>query len=117
MSQESSKPAGIRQIAGALGISIGTVDRALHGRSGVSPKTRDRVLKMATKLNYSPNVAARNLRLNRHLRVGVFLPTRLLRFTMYCEKEFDRLQSHGRAPGLNWPSTPILDWVTVIWKL
>ena len=79
---ESAKngPAGIRQIADALDISIGTVDRALHGREGVSPKTRDRVLKMARKLNYSPNVAARNLKLNRHFRIGVFLPEQIASF-------------------------------------
>lgn len=71
---------GIKQIADALGISIGSVDRALHDRSGVSPKTRDRVLKMAAKLNYTPNLAARNLKLNKHIRVGVFLPKQIASF-------------------------------------
>ncbi|HEY3706690.1 MAG TPA: LacI family DNA-binding transcriptional regulator [Terracidiphilus sp.] len=75
--QESNGPAGIRQIAQALGVSIGTVDRALHGRDGVSPKTRERVLKLAQKLNYTPNLAARNLKLNRHYRIGVFLPEQI----------------------------------------
>jgi LacI family transcriptional regulator len=73
-------PSSIKQIADALCISIGTVDRALHGRNGVSPKTRDRVLKMAMKLNYSPNLAARNLKLNRRFRIGVFLPERIALF-------------------------------------
>ncbi|HKO19418.1 MAG TPA: LacI family DNA-binding transcriptional regulator [Acidobacteriaceae bacterium] len=72
--------AGIRQIADALGISIGSVDRALHNRAGVSPRTRDRVLKMAQKLNYAPNLAARNLKLNRHIRIGVFLPEQIACF-------------------------------------
>lgn len=76
----SSERAGIRQIADALGVSIGTVDRAIHGRTGVSAKTRDRVLKMAKKLNYSPNLAARNLKLNRHFRIGVFLPEQIAFF-------------------------------------
>lgn len=84
------KPAGIKEIADALGISIGTVDRAIHARKGVSPKTRDRVLKMAQKLNYSPNVAARNLKLNRRLRIGVFLPQEISFF-------FDSLRSGIRA--------------------
>jgi LacI family transcriptional regulator len=77
VSHEPSQPAGIRQIAESLGISIGTVDRALHARPGVSAKTRDRVLKMAAKLKYSPNAAARNLRLNKRLRIGVFLPQQI----------------------------------------
>lgn len=75
-----SKPAGIKEIAKALGISIGTVDRALHGRKGVSPVTQEQVLKMAKRLNYVPNLAARNLKLNRQLRVGVFLPEEITYF-------------------------------------
>jgi LacI family transcriptional regulator len=77
MSVPPNKPKGIRQIASALGISIGTVDRALHDRAGISKKTRDKVLRMAQKLNYSPNSAARNLKLARNLRLGVFLPERI----------------------------------------
>jgi LacI family transcriptional regulator len=72
--------AGIRQIAKALDLSVGTVDRALHDRAGVNAKTRDRVLKMARKLNYSPNLAARHLRLNRCFRIGVFLPEQIVSF-------------------------------------
>lgn len=78
--KETLLPAGIRQIAKALNISIGTVDRVLHERPGISAKTRDRVLTMAQKLNCTPNVAARNLRLNRYLRVGVFLPEQISSF-------------------------------------
>jgi LacI family transcriptional regulator len=95
VSQEPTKPAGIRQIADALGISIGTVDRALHGRTGVSAKTRDRVMKMATKLNYSPNAAARNLRLNRRLHLGVFLPQQIASF-------FDPLREGIREAASGW---------------
>jgi len=84
--QESSKPAGIKQIAETLGISIGTVDRALHGRSGVNAETRANVLKTAEKLNYRPNVAARNLKLNRNLRLAVCLPEQIASF-------FDPLRS------------------------
>jgi len=76
----SQRRVGIKQIADTLGISIGSVDRALHNRAGVSPKTRDRVLKMAEKLNYEPNLAARNLKLNRHIRIGVFLPEQIASF-------------------------------------
>jgi LacI family transcriptional regulator len=89
----SSSRAGIKQIADAVGISIGTVDRALHGRPGVSAKTRDRVLKMARRLNYLPNLAARSLKLNRHFRIGVFLPEHIASF-------FDRLRDGIRAAAL-----------------
>ena len=68
------KPAGIKDIAAALGISIGTVDRALHNRAGVNPGTHARVHKMAEKLGYRPNLAARQLKLNRQLRIAVHMP-------------------------------------------
>jgi LacI family transcriptional regulator len=80
VSENKTKPAGIREIAKALGISIGTVDRALHGRSGVSAKTRAKVLLTAESLQYRPNLAARNLKLNRRIRLAVHLPQQIASF-------------------------------------
>lgn len=85
-----TNPAGIKEIAKALGISIGTVDRALHGRAGISAQTRDKVLRMADKLNYRPNIAARSLKLNRQLRIAVHLPHQITSF-------FDPLREGIRA--------------------
>jgi LacI family transcriptional regulator len=65
---------GIREIADALGISIGTVDRALHDRPGISPVTREKVLRMAKSLAYQPNLAARYLSSRKNLRIAVALP-------------------------------------------
>ena len=79
MRSGQSRP-GIREIAAALKISIGTVDRALHARPGVSAKTRAQVLKMAEKLNYRPNIAARSLKLNRRLQIAVYLPQQIASF-------------------------------------
>jgi LacI family transcriptional regulator len=72
--RKGGKAAGIRDIADALGTSIGTVDRALHERSGVSARTKARVLRMAEQLGYKPNIAARSLKLNRKLRIAAVLP-------------------------------------------
>jgi LacI family transcriptional regulator len=80
MRGKSTGNTGIREIAKALNISIGTVDRALHGRSGVSARTREQVLRKAKQLNYSPNLAARHLKLNRRFSVGVFLPDEIAPF-------------------------------------
>jgi LacI family transcriptional regulator len=74
------KPSSIKDIAQALGISIGTVDRALHGRSDISLATRARVLKKAEELGYRPNIAARSLKLNRRLRIGVYFPKEIASF-------------------------------------
>src|SRR4029077_21141321 len=67
-SKAPAKPASIgssrvavQDVADALGISRGTVDRALNGRHGVNPETKLRVLRAAQKLGYRPNLAARYL--------------------------------------------------------
>ena len=71
---------GIKDIARALGISTGTVDRALHGKPEVSPATRARVLSMAEALGYRPNLAARYLQSRKQLRIGVHLPRKIALF-------------------------------------
>src|SRR5262245_35055037 len=71
---------GIKDIARALGISTGTVDRALHAKPGVSPDTRARVLSMAAELGYRPNLAARYLKSRRPLRISVHLPREIALF-------------------------------------
>ncbi|HEX3437129.1 MAG TPA: LacI family DNA-binding transcriptional regulator, partial [Pseudacidobacterium sp.] len=76
----SGKSSGIKDIARALKISIGTVDRALHGRPGVSEKTKARVLKMAEQLGYKPNLAAQALKLNRRLSIAAILPRHISHF-------------------------------------
>jgi len=74
------KPVGIKDIARALGISIGTVDRALHGKPDVSPTTRALVLSTAQSLGYRPNLAARYLQSQRQVRISVQLPKRIALF-------------------------------------
>ena len=52
----------IRELARHLNVSIGTVSRALNGRSDVSAETRRRVLEAARTLSYAPNQSGRSLR-------------------------------------------------------
>lgn len=77
---KGARAAGIRDIADALGTSIGTVDRALHGRSGVSLRTKAKVLRMAEQLGYKPNIAARSLKLNRNIRIAAVFPRQITAF-------------------------------------
>jgi LacI family transcriptional regulator len=84
------KPPGIHDIARSLGVSIGTVDRAFHGRPGIKPATRARVLKKAEELGYRPNIAARALKLNRRIRIGVYFPREIASF-------YDSLRAGVRA--------------------
>jgi LacI family transcriptional regulator, galactose operon repressor len=75
-----NKPPGIREIAEGLGISIGTVDRALHNRPGINEETRRRILQRAKALGYRPNLAARFLVSQKQLRIGVNLPREIASF-------------------------------------
>jgi LacI family transcriptional regulator len=85
-----AKASGIKDIAKALGVSIGTVDRAIHGRAGVNEKTKARVLRTAERLGYKPNLAAQALKLNRQLSIAVILPRHIGHF-------FDPLRAGIRA--------------------
>ncbi|MEO8658775.1 MAG: LacI family DNA-binding transcriptional regulator [Bryobacteraceae bacterium] len=77
---ESSGSIGIKEIAKALDVSIGTVDRALHARPGINPMTRAKVLKMAQTMGYRPNLAARFLKSRRSLVFSVQLPAKIASF-------------------------------------
>jgi len=69
------KRAGIHQIAELAKVSIGTVDRALHGRPGIRESTRKRILRIAKRLAYTPHLAARALSVGRaNLKIGVCIP-------------------------------------------
>lgn len=72
--------AGIKDIARAAGVSIGTVDRALHDKPGISPSTRQRVLDAAASLGYRPNLAARRLQSGSAIRISAHLPRELAVF-------------------------------------
>lgn len=45
----------IKEIAERAGVSIGTVDRALHNRGRVKKETAEKILKIASELEYKPN--------------------------------------------------------------
>src|SRR5215218_392235 len=65
----------IRRLAAASGVSIGTVSRALNGYADVRPETRERIMRLARELDYTPAAAARSLKTQRSHVIGVFLDT------------------------------------------
>jgi len=97
--RQARKQSGIPLIARLAEVSIGTVDRALHGRPGISPKTRKRILKIARQIGYKPNAAARALSTGRNVRIGICVPKEIAYF--YDElwdgirDEADRYASRG----------------------
>ncbi len=52
----------IKDIAEEAGVSLMTASRALRDAGDVSPKTREKVLKIAAELGYRPNLSARAVR-------------------------------------------------------
>lgn len=64
----------IKKIAQITGVSIGTVDRALHNRGRVSEKTKLNILKAAEEIGYKTNIFARNLKLSKVHKFCVFMP-------------------------------------------
>ncbi|OGC02990.1 hypothetical protein A2V82_02735 [candidate division KSB1 bacterium RBG_16_48_16] len=64
----------IKEIAEKANVSIGTVDRVMHGRGRVSSETRKRVQQVIKELNYEPNLLARQLKLSKTYHFGVLLP-------------------------------------------
>jgi LacI family transcriptional regulator len=67
------RPPTSHDVAELAGVAQSTVSRALSGDPNISEKTRENVIEVARRLNYSPNVIARSLITRRANRIGVFL--------------------------------------------
>jgi len=65
---------GIKEIARRANVSIATVDRVIHNRSGVSEKTKKKINEIIARLNYQPNIFARRLASRNILRFAVVIP-------------------------------------------
>ncbi len=66
---------GTHLIADIAQVSRGTVDRALNERGGINEETRQRILEIARKIGYKPNLAARALSANKATaKIGVCIP-------------------------------------------
>ncbi len=64
----------IKDIAKMADVSVGTVDRVLHGRSGVSEASRKRVEEILKQLDYQPNMYASALASNKKYAFACLLP-------------------------------------------
>lgn len=74
MSQPSSRPVTMAEVAAHAGVSIATVSRALSQNRPMSPVLRDRVLRAAEDLGYRVNLVGRTLRRRRSSTVGLVVP-------------------------------------------
>ncbi len=68
---DHQKKVTIKQIAAEAGVSIATVSRALKTNPKANPITREKILKIAQKLNYHPNTLAKGLRQKKTGTIGI----------------------------------------------
>ncbi len=64
----------IKDIAKMAGVSVGTVDRVLHGRGKVSEAAKQKVQEVLDQTGYQPNLLARTLGSNKHLKIVTLIP-------------------------------------------
>ncbi|HEX9991066.1 MAG TPA: LacI family DNA-binding transcriptional regulator [Chloroflexia bacterium] len=67
-------PSTLEQIAEQAGVSRSTVSRVMNDHPSVDDDTRARVLSVAERLNYQPNMAARSLAAGRTRILGLVIP-------------------------------------------
>lgn len=65
---------GVKEIARRANVSIGTVDRVIHNRKGVSEETRQKVKQIISEINYQPNLLAQRLASRKTLRLATIIP-------------------------------------------
>lgn len=91
----------IKKIAEIVGVSRGTVDRALHNRYGVDPETKARVERAAKELGYRPNPTARALKKAEDpLTFGVIIPSSENRFYLDIHKGLKKAEETYRLNGV-----------------
>lgn len=70
----NKNPATLSDIAKQLNISVSTVSRSLHDHPAISDNTKIRVINLAKKLNYQPNLLALSLLNKKTYTIGIIVP-------------------------------------------
>ncbi|MCF2491710.1 LacI family DNA-binding transcriptional regulator [Dyadobacter chenhuakuii] len=65
---------GVKEIARRANVSIATVDRVIHNRTGVSEKTKKKINEIIKELDYQPNILASRLASRKIISLAVLLP-------------------------------------------
>lgn len=63
----------IKDIAKICGVGTSTVSRAMNDDQGISPETKERILKVIKEFHYVPNNSARNLKVSEKNTIGVLV--------------------------------------------
>jgi len=79
----------IKNVAEKTGFSIATVSRVLRNYPGVREKTRQKVLKAISELNYEVNAVARSLRQKKTYTIGIIVGNVLSQFYSVIAKSVE----------------------------
>lgn len=74
MKGKTSQLTGVKEIARRAKVSLGTVDRVIHNRSGVSARTKEKINKIIKEIDYQPNLFGRRLANNRVYHFASLIP-------------------------------------------
>lgn len=83
----------LHDVALAAGVSLATVDRVLHGRSGVRARTVEHVRAVVERLGYRPDPAAARLARKSRARLAFVLPSGTNTFVDMLDKQVQSVAS------------------------
>jgi LacI family transcriptional regulator len=88
----------VKDIAKELGLSLGTINKALNDKPGISEKTRTNVLDAAERLGYKVNRVAQGLARNT-IHIGIIMPEVWQEYYGYLkmgiDKELENLRDYN----------------------
>ena len=89
----------IPEIAKLANVSIGTVDRAINNRPGISPKTKEKILEITKEYNYQPNRLSKALANNKIVNIGMITLPNSIPFIKeiikFAQSEAESLYDYG----------------------
>jgi LacI family transcriptional regulator len=74
MKKDKPNLTGVKEIARRGNVSIATVDRVIHNRTGVSQQTKAKIQEIIAELNYQPNLLAQRLATRKVIRLATLIP-------------------------------------------
>lgn len=95
---EEKKQATIVDVAKAAGVSVATVSRVVNGNYPVKTETKEKVKLAISRLNYVPNVQARELNTRKSSTVGVVVPGL---YNMFFAEVIDGIEDAVRQEGFS----------------
>jgi LacI family transcriptional regulator len=88
---EDEATIGVKEIARRANVSIATVDRVIHNRTGVAEDTKKKIQQIIKDINYQPNILASRLASRKVYELAVIIP-KVSKETDYWEAPLKGIQ-------------------------